>query len=138
MHERVGERVPSCKLIRVILFLYWSEGFTDTSLSNLQGTTSPRGYPSFESLGLNKSAVQQRVNQITRELHVMEEQKDLQRLRLDRMERLAQSVLSSGQSNGEGGALHLLTGATGRNKRQTSTGSSGSRSDASSKKPKTS
>jgi hypothetical protein len=92
-------------------------------LLSRQGS-SARTYPTFDSLSLTKSAVQQRVNQITKELHAMDEAKDLSSLRLYRMERMAQCVLSSPGVDPSGAVLGtsliLHEGSPGGTKRRES------------------
>lgn len=46
-------------------------------------------------MGLTKSAIQQRLNQVTRELHIQDEAREMQGLLGSRMERIAQTVLRS-------------------------------------------
>lgn len=69
--------------------------------------------PSFESMGLTKSSIQQRANQMTRELHALDEASDLQGVMGERMERIAQSVLKANRGIPPSSTSPLLAAAAG-------------------------
>lgn len=101
----------------------------------LQGA-SPRGFPSYDAVGLAKSSIQQRINQVTRELHALEEQKDLQSLRLDRMEKFAQSVLSAEPQEDGRGDRHFRSPSSPKKRKGSRSNSPVDPSGASTKKHK--
>lgn len=134
-----------------------SSSINDLASELISVTTDPHTYPSFASMGLTKSAIQQRANQITRELHIVDESQDMQDLLGGRMQRFARTILHStgesrrssetGMSGGQSPAaasrvLHLLAGAgsidstLASSLRKRSAGSIGSESSDRNVKPK--